>query len=120
MDMKVGDRMNSLRVDQAAATGATNIATACPFCLQMLEDGVSLRIVKKKWKFEISRKYSQTSSHNKNNLCVTRIYWSNLEMSDRSVVIVALFLPKRGYLVERPNRRAIALEVIGNTTEFPS
>ncbi|MCB0331930.1 MAG: 4Fe-4S dicluster domain-containing protein [Bdellovibrionales bacterium] len=42
MDMKVGERVNSLRVDQAAATGAQHIATACPFCMQMLEDGIKL------------------------------------------------------------------------------
>jgi Fe-S oxidoreductase len=42
MDLKVGERVNSLRVDEAAATGAQGIATACPFCMQMLEDGVKL------------------------------------------------------------------------------
>jgi Fe-S oxidoreductase/nitrate reductase gamma subunit len=42
MDLKIGDRVNSLRTDQAAATGADKIATACPFCLQMMEDGVKL------------------------------------------------------------------------------
>jgi Fe-S oxidoreductase len=41
-DMKVGERVNSQRVDQAAATGASTIATGCPFCMQMLEDGVKL------------------------------------------------------------------------------
>lgn len=42
MDLKIGERINSIRVDQAAATGADKIATACPFCLQMMEDGVKL------------------------------------------------------------------------------
>jgi len=43
MDIKTGDkRVNSMRADQAAATGATKIATACPFCMQMMEDGVKL------------------------------------------------------------------------------
>jgi len=42
MDMKVGQRVNVLRTDQAAASGASNIATACPFCMQMMEDGVKL------------------------------------------------------------------------------
>lgn len=41
-DMKVGQRVNVLRVDQAAATGAERVATGCPFCLQMMEDGVKL------------------------------------------------------------------------------
>jgi Fe-S oxidoreductase/nitrate reductase gamma subunit len=42
MDIKKGTRVNSLRVDQAAETGAKTIATACPFCMQMMEDGVKL------------------------------------------------------------------------------
>lgn len=42
MDMKKGQRVNALRVDQAAETGSNRIATACPFCMQMLEDGVKL------------------------------------------------------------------------------
>ena len=41
-DMKVGDRVNALRTDQAAETGANKIATGCPFCLQMMEDGVKI------------------------------------------------------------------------------
>jgi Fe-S oxidoreductase/nitrate reductase gamma subunit len=44
-DMKVGERINTLRVDQAVETGATTIATGCPFCLQMLEDGSKIRQV---------------------------------------------------------------------------
>ncbi len=42
MDMKVGERVNVQRVNQAAATGASTIASACPFCMQMLEDGIKL------------------------------------------------------------------------------
>lgn len=42
MDMKVGQRVNVLRVEQAAQTGANKIATACPFCMQMMEDGAKL------------------------------------------------------------------------------
>jgi len=41
-DMKVGERVNRLRVIQASDTGAKTIGTACPFCMQMLEDGVKL------------------------------------------------------------------------------
>jgi Fe-S oxidoreductase len=41
-DMKVGERVNRLRVVQAIDTGAKTIGTACPFCMQMLEDGVKL------------------------------------------------------------------------------
>lgn len=42
MDLKQGERINTLRVEQIAATGAHNVATACPFCMQMLEDGAKL------------------------------------------------------------------------------
>lgn len=42
MDLKIGDRINTIRCNQAAETGAELVATACPFCLQMLEDGVKL------------------------------------------------------------------------------
>ena len=42
MDLKLGERVNVQRVNQAAETGAPRIASACPFCLQMLEDGVKL------------------------------------------------------------------------------
>jgi Fe-S oxidoreductase/nitrate reductase gamma subunit len=42
MDLKLGERVNALRFDQAAATGADKVASACPFCMQMLEDGAKL------------------------------------------------------------------------------
>jgi len=42
MDMKVGERVNVVRINQAAETGAKQVATACPFCMQMLEDGAKL------------------------------------------------------------------------------
>ena len=42
MDMKIGTRVNAMRTDQAAATGADTVATGCPFCLQMMEDGVKI------------------------------------------------------------------------------
>jgi len=41
-DMKVGERVNVQRVDQAAETGASTVATGCPFCMQMLEDGIKI------------------------------------------------------------------------------
>jgi Fe-S oxidoreductase/nitrate reductase gamma subunit len=43
MDLKVGERVNSIRAEEAAGTGASTVATACPFCMQMMEDGVKLK-----------------------------------------------------------------------------
>jgi Fe-S oxidoreductase len=42
MDLKIGERVNSIRALEAANTGASTVATACPFCMQMMEDGVKL------------------------------------------------------------------------------
>ena len=42
MDLKLGERVNVKRIKQAEETGADTVATGCPFCLQMLEDGVKL------------------------------------------------------------------------------
>lgn len=36
-----GEKVSHLRLDQARATGATTLATACPFCLAMLADASS-------------------------------------------------------------------------------
>jgi Fe-S oxidoreductase/nitrate reductase gamma subunit len=39
-EQKTGERINVMRTDQAMATGARTIATACPYCLQMFQDGI--------------------------------------------------------------------------------
>jgi Fe-S oxidoreductase/nitrate reductase gamma subunit len=39
-DMKVGTRINTARIEQVAETDADTVATGCPFCMQMLEDGI--------------------------------------------------------------------------------
>ena len=42
MDLKCGERINNLRVKQAADVGADAIVTGCSYCLHMLEDSVKL------------------------------------------------------------------------------
>jgi Fe-S oxidoreductase/nitrate reductase gamma subunit len=39
-DERLGTRISSRRVEMAAATGATLLASSCPFCLAMLEDAI--------------------------------------------------------------------------------
>jgi Fe-S oxidoreductase len=39
-EQRVGERINQMRTEQALASGAEVVATACPYCLQMFEDGI--------------------------------------------------------------------------------
>ena len=41
MEERIGQRINLNRSTEAVATGARQIATACPFCRVMLSDGVT-------------------------------------------------------------------------------
>ncbi|HXY67024.1 MAG TPA: (Fe-S)-binding protein [Mycobacterium sp.] len=43
MEEHIGKRINHERVDEALATGASTVATACPFCRVMVTDGVNDR-----------------------------------------------------------------------------
>ena len=43
MEEKIGTRVNNLRVDQAMETQPQVIASACPFCMTMLSDGVKAK-----------------------------------------------------------------------------
>jgi Fe-S oxidoreductase len=39
-DERLGQRINHLRTDEVIQTGAKTVATSCPFCLNMLQDGL--------------------------------------------------------------------------------
>jgi Fe-S oxidoreductase len=41
VDETQGTRINHLRAGESKETGASIVATNCPFCVQMFEDGVA-------------------------------------------------------------------------------
>jgi Fe-S oxidoreductase len=43
MEERIGKRINEERTDEAAATGASTLGVACPYCLVMLDDGARAR-----------------------------------------------------------------------------
>jgi Fe-S oxidoreductase len=40
MEESIGTKVNDARAAELIATGASKVATACPFCYIMLDDGV--------------------------------------------------------------------------------
>jgi len=42
-EQKVGERINVMRTEQAMETKAQIVATACPYCLQMFQDGIKTK-----------------------------------------------------------------------------
>ena len=43
LEERIGTRINELRTEQAMETRAQIVVTACPFCLQMFEDGIKAK-----------------------------------------------------------------------------
>ncbi len=42
-EQNAGERINVMRTEQAISTRAGIVATACPYCLQMFQDGIKTR-----------------------------------------------------------------------------
>jgi Fe-S oxidoreductase len=43
MEERIGKRVNLERTDEALATGADVVGTACPYCMVMLDDAIKQR-----------------------------------------------------------------------------
>jgi Fe-S oxidoreductase/nitrate reductase gamma subunit len=64
-EQKAGERINVMRTDQAMATGASLVATACPYCLQMFQDGTKTRAVDETLKIlDIAEILAQSAVYN--------------------------------------------------------
>jgi len=43
MDETIGTRINENRTEEAIQTGASTVATGCPFCMTMISDGIAAK-----------------------------------------------------------------------------
>ena len=46
MEEQVGRKINEIRIEDALKTGAETVVSACPYCLQMLEEGIERKDIK--------------------------------------------------------------------------
>ncbi|TDH48170.1 4Fe-4S dicluster domain-containing protein [Mycobacterium eburneum] len=88
MEEHIGKRVNHERVDEALATSATTIATACPFCRVMITDGVDDR----------------AEAAGRDNVEIRDVAQLLLESLDRSTVT----LPAKGAAAEAAAAKAAA------------
>jgi Fe-S oxidoreductase len=50
MEKLKGERLSDLRIEEALATGASVLATACPYCITMFEDSARTLNVDERFK----------------------------------------------------------------------
>ena len=50
LEERIGRRINELRTEQAMETKAKTVITACPFCLQMFDDGIKAKAAEEQLK----------------------------------------------------------------------
>jgi Fe-S oxidoreductase len=43
MEETIGSRINETRTEEAIQTGASTVATSCPFCMTMMSDGIAAK-----------------------------------------------------------------------------
>ena len=43
MEETIGSRINETRTEEAINTGASTVATGCPFCMTMISDGITAK-----------------------------------------------------------------------------
>jgi Fe-S oxidoreductase len=46
IEENVGRKINEIRIEDAAKTGADTVVATCPYCLQMLEEGIERKELK--------------------------------------------------------------------------